>query len=480
MQNNIQKIVARNIAFLIGAQAITKGGIVIAILLLTNYLGVDDFGRYNFLLAYAALFIPLCDLGIDVYIVRHLAIHPDERGKVTGTALGVKLGLVFLNISLISVSFYFVSGVPSLILPLVIAAAVVTVRTITGTFSGLFRANQHLSLDSTSQIAAKLFDIIAILAVLFLKADLICLLKILLASAILQSGYSCYLAYKNSYLKSISFELRILGQLLKGALPFALTSISVMIYFQIDAVMLSMLVNEHETGIYRSATNIVFGITAFSAAVVIALFPMIAKEYKSNRQTAVRATSNAMFYSLLFVMPIVVFTTGLASPVIHFLYRDTFAEASSSLRILVWWLPIASITNILGHVLGAIGLQRKVLLISGINAAFNVIVNFYFIPHFGPVGASITTVATEFLGLVSLNMIVREHFGNIYQTEKLLRVVCASLFLLPLVFFGGMVHIVVLALAAVAIYFTALLLLGAIKSQDILKLASTAFSIRNR
>ncbi len=66
MQNNIQKIVARNIAFLIGAQAITKGGIVVAILLLTNYLGVDDFGRYNFLLAYAALFIPLCDLGIDV------------------------------------------------------------------------------------------------------------------------------------------------------------------------------------------------------------------------------------------------------------------------------------------------------------------------------------------------------------------------------------------------------------------------------
>ena len=480
MQNNIQKIVARNIAFLIGAQAITKGGIVIAILLLTNYLGVDDFGRYNFLLAYAALFIPLCDLGIDVYIVRHLAIHPDERGKVTGTALGIKLGLVLLNISLISVSFYFVSGVPALFFPIVIAAAVVTVRTIAGTFSGLFRANQHLSLDSISQIAAKLFDIIAILVVLFLKADLILLLKVLLASAILQSGYSYYLAYRNSYLKSISFEFRILGQLLKGALPFALTSISVMIYFQIDAVMLSMLVSEHETGIYRSATNIVFGITAFSAAVVIALFPMIAKEYRSNRQTAVRATSNAMFYSLLFVMPIVVFITGLASPVIHFLYRDTFAEASSSLRILVWWLPIASITNILGHVLGAIGFQRKVLLISSINAAFNVIVNFYFIPHFGPVGASITTVATELLGLVSLSMIVREHFGYIYQTEKLLRVVCASLFLLPLVFFGGVIHIVVLALAAVAIYFTALLLLGAIKSQDILKLASTVFSIRNR
>ena len=303
MQNNIQKIVARNIAFLVGAQAITKGGIVIAILLLTNYLGVDDFGRYNFLLAYAGLFTPLCDLGIDVFIVRHLAMHPDERGRVAGTALGVKLCLIFLCIAVICISFYFVSGTPSLLFPIVLAAAIVTIRTITGTFSGLFRANQHLSIDSISQIAAKLSDIVAILVALFLKADLILLLKILLASAILQSGYSFYLAFRNSYLNSISFDFRILGRLFKGAFPFALTSISVMIYFQIDAVMLSMLVNEHETGIYRSATNIVFGITAFSAAVVTALFPMIAKEYQSDRQIAVRATSNAMFYSLLFVMP---------------------------------------------------------------------------------------------------------------------------------------------------------------------------------
>jgi O-antigen/teichoic acid export membrane protein len=480
MQNNIQKIVARNIAFLVGAQAITKGGIVIAILLLTNYLGVDDFGRYNFLLAYAGLFTPLCDLGIDVFIVRHLAMYPDERGRVAGTALGVKLCLVFLCIALISISFYFVSGVPSLSFPLVLAAAVVTVRTITGTFSGLFRADQHLSLDSISQIAAKVSDIIAILVALFLKADLILLLKILLASAILQSGYSYYLAYRNSYMKSISFDFRILGRLFKGAFPFALTSISVMIYFQIDAVMLSMLVNEHETGIYRSATNIVFGITAFSAAVVTALFPMIAKEYKTDRQIAVRATSNAMFYSLMFVMPIVVFTTGFAGPVIHLLYRDSFSEASSSLRILIWWLPVAAITNILGYVLGAIGLQRKVLLIAIINAAFNVIVNFYFIPHFGPVGASITTVATELLGFVLLAFIVRKHFGQVYQPEKFLRVACASLFILPLMFFTRQFNVVVLGFAGALIYSIALFLLGAINTQDIRKLVHAVFISPNR
>jgi O-antigen/teichoic acid export membrane protein len=179
-------------------------------------------------------------------------------------------------------------------------------------------------------------------------------------------------------------------------------------------------------------------------------------------------------------MPIVVFATGLAGPIIHFLYRDTFAEASSSLRILVWWLPVAAITNILGYVLGAIGLQRKVLLISIMNAVFNVIVNFYFIPHFGPVGASITTVATELLGFMLLASIVRKHFGHVYQVGKFLRVACASLFILPLMYFDHVFNVIVLGLAGTAIYSTALFLFGALKKQDIQNLGNAIFAHKNR
>ena len=121
--------------------------------------------------------------------------------------------------------------------------------------------------------------------------------------------------------------------------------------------------------------------------------------------------------------------------------------------------------------LGAIGLQRKVLLIAITNAVFNVIVNFYFIPHFGPVGASITTVATEILGFVLLALFVRKHFGHVYQPGKFLRVACASLFILPLMVLNGQINVVVLGIASAIIYFIALFLLGAITTQDIRKLA---------
>ena len=480
MPQTTQQTVARNTIVLLAAQVVTRLGGFITAVLLTNYLDVDRFGQYNFLLAFATLFTPLSDLGIDVFIVRELSIDPDRRGIVAGTALSIKSGLTIASIVLISGSFYIIYGSSSLIPLIVAAAAVVSVRNATGTFSGLFRANQQLTLDSVIQISAKLFDLAAVLIALSLNADVFALFQILLGSAVVQLGYTFHLAHRHSYLASLSISYRYMISLLKGGLPFVLTSISVMIYFHIDAVMLSTLVGEHETGIYRSATNIVFSLNAFSAAVVIALFPMIAKIFSKNRPEAVFLASNAMFYSLLLAFPIAVGTTVLADPLIHFLYKDSFAAASSSLRILIWWIPVSFATNIYGHILGAIGLQRKVLLITVLNALFNVAANLYFIPKLGAVGASITTVATEVFGLFFLTIIVTRHFGFVYQIVRLLKVICASLILIPLMALPQSVHIGISAGLGTALYLTALFFLRAIGKEDLEQLRTILFSHRHQ
>jgi O-antigen/teichoic acid export membrane protein len=478
MPQNTQQTVARNTIVLLAAQVVTRLGGLITAVLLTNYLDVDNFGRYSFLLAYATLFTPLCDLGIDVFIVRELSINPDKRSVVAGTALSIKSGLTLVSILLITGSFYFIYGSTSLLPFIFIAASVVSVRNASGTFSGLFRANQHLTLDSIIQISAKLFELAAVLIAIFLKADVFLLFKILLVFALVQLGYTFHLAHRHSYLSSLSYSYRYVISLLKGGLPFVLTSISVIIYFQIDAVMLSTLVGEHETGIYRSATNLVFSLNAFSAAIVIALFPMIAKIFSTNRAEAVKVASNAMFYSLLLAFPIAVGTTALAKPIIHLLYKNSFAEASFSLRILIWWIPVSFATNIFGHILGAIGLQRKVLLICVLNAVFNVAANFYFIPKFGAVGASITTVATEIIGFVFLTIVVTKHFGFVYQVRRLLKIFLASLILIPFIWLSGSIHVGILIGFGIILYITALFILRAIEKKDLEQLKAIVYTTR--
>jgi O-antigen/teichoic acid export membrane protein len=478
MQQSPQHIVARNTIVLLAAQIITRIAGFITAILLTNYLDVDAFGRYNFLLAYATLFTPLCDLGIDVFIIRELSIHPERQGVAVGTAFILKSGLFFLNILVVTASFYFFFGTTSL-LPLVFLVSILlSLRTAAGTFSGLFRAHQQLTLDSLLQISAKLFDLVAVIVALLLKAELFLLFQVLIVSSFFQLVYAFTIARRHSYLESCSIDRTYALSLLKGGLPFVLTSISVMIYFQIDAVMLSTLVGEHETGIYRSATNLVFSLGAFSAAVVIALFPMIAQKYNTNREEAVKVASNAMFYSLLIAVPIAVGTTVLADPLIRFLYKSSYAEASVSLRILAWWIPVSFATNIFGHILGAIGLQRKVLLISILNAVFNVAANCYFIPKFGAVGASIITVATEIIGLVFLTFVVTKHFGFVYQVGRLLKIVIASLILIPLIGLSRSIHVGILIGFGIILYIMALFILRALAKKDLEQLKAIIYPNR--
>jgi O-antigen/teichoic acid export membrane protein len=462
-----QGIVARNVLIMLASQIVVKISGFVFIVLLTNYLDVDNFGHFNFLLAYAVLFTPLCDIGIDFFVIRNLAIHPEQRSAITGTSLGIKALLIPVSIIAIAGSFVIIFP-SSASLSLIVAAAAVTVlRATPGTLSGIFRASQQLSLDSYIQISAKLFDLTAIIIALWIKADIFLIFQILFLSALLQIGFSVFLAHRRSYLNSLSFDWHVARYLVRGGIPFVLTSISVIIFFHIDTVMLSAMVGEHETGLYRSVTNIAFALNLFSAAIAASLFPMVAQKYSTERAEAVHVASNAMFYSFVIGFPIAVGATILADPIIHFLYRDSFAEASSSLRVLIWWIPVSFTANTLGHILGAIGQQKKVFYVAAINAVFNISANLYFIPKYGAVGASLTTVATDLLGATIQSFIVTKHFGWIYQVRRIGKTFLASLFLVPLILLSGKIHLLLLILFGIIIYTAMLFIMNILSKHDI-------------
>jgi hypothetical protein len=77
-------------------------------------------------------------------------------------------------------------------------------------------------------------------------------------------------------------------------------------------------------------------------------------------------------------------------------------------------------------------------------------------------------------------MIVQKQFGQVYQPGKFLRVACASLFILPLLFLDGQFNVVLLGIAGATIYSLALFFLGAITSQDMRKLVHAIFVSQNR
>jgi O-antigen/teichoic acid export membrane protein len=93
---------------------------------------------------------------------------------------------------------------------------------------------------------------------------------------------------------------------------------------------------------------------------------------------------------------------------IRFLYTDEFLPSALALQILIWDVPLLMFTGFCGNMTTIIGEERAAARIYAINAIANIILNFYAIPHFGIVGASLVTVVTDLIGALQFHFLLRQ------------------------------------------------------------------------
>ena len=134
------------------------------------------------------------------------------------------------------------------------------------------------------------------------------------------------------------------------------------------------------------------------------------------------------------------------------------------------------VTNILGHVMGAIKLQKLVLGVSSVNAVFNILLNLILIPIYADRGAAIATVATEVLGLGVLSLLVIKKFGLIFDRRRLTKLIVANLAIIPIVFMSSLLNVFLVILIAGALYVGALFGLKAISIEELVELKRLVFT----
>lgn len=466
MTSSSRQLFARNTTYLFIAQIITKILGFISGILLANYLGVENFGLYNFVISFGALLIPFLDLGVDTAFIKDVASLEDHDVPPVGTLLLLKL---IISISVFIVSLFIVPMVvePNQLTYVFLGILITLLRTYSGSFSAIVRGKNRMDIESNIQVSLKVFEISGVLAAFFLKVDIETLLIFITFSSILQLIYAAILLGGNGFFKKIHIDLSLIKKMMRSGIPFALTGISVALYFQMNTVLLKYLADEKTVGLYRSAYNLILPFTAFSASIVVALFSMIAKVYRQEHEEAISYARTSVFYSLLFALPLAFGGTVIAKPLISLLYPESYSAAALTFQICVWWLPVVYITNILGHILGSINKQRYVFYISFGNAIFNIAANLILIPVYADKGAATANVLTESIGLIISSTVVLKVFGNIYNLIRLSKLLLANVGIFILFFFTDLMNIFVLILSGIGIYISLLFILRVITRQDV-------------
>ena len=469
----VSSSVLRNSILLFSFHILTKSLAFVSFILLAKYLGAQVFGIYNYAFALTALFIPLCDLGMDTYLMREVPrLGKEDIPRQLGAVLAWKGLLTFIVFLAISLAGGVLDAFGTERFFIVVLAGLITLlRTYWTTFASFFRAIDRVGYETGMLTLARIAEFIVILVSISFDTGLLSLLSVMtVVNIVFVSG--THILVRTRFTRPILVgDFAHMISIFRGGLPFALATIFSAIYFNFDTVLISKYVGDEAAGIYRAAYNLLFPLTMFGLAISGAVFPFASQNYRTYPREVEDVIRRSVVQLAMISLPIAVGTTMFSAEIVRFLFDPEYADSALCLAILVWFLPIVFLTNLYGNTLGAIDQQPFVLKVTFLSAIFNVGANIIFVPLYAQIGASVVTVLTALLGFGFLFFRMRSTIRSAVPIRALIRIVVAGAFMIPLMFFRPHVHVVILLMISVVVYLCALLLLRALSFNDLKNIA---------
>jgi PST family polysaccharide transporter len=379
-----------------------------------RYLGVEQFGIFNYASTFVGLFITISTLGLDGIVIRSIVREPEKRSQILGTAFCLKFfgGVVALVLAVSCIML--VRRDDQLTISLVAILSSV----------GIFQAFDTIDLWFQSQVQSKYsviakntaFAIIALVKVFLISthAPLIAFAWSSLGEIGL-GAIGLMITYKISGYSPWfwSWSLPLAKTLLKESWPLILSGLTIMIYMKIDQIMLGEMVGDKAVGLYSAATRI---------SEVWYFIPGVIASSVTPAIYAAKEISEALYYQrieqlirMLVLISIIISVpmSFMSSTLITILFGNGYAEAGQILAIHIWasmfvFMGVATSPWFIAEGLTEFSFHRSL-----IGAIVNVVLNFFLIPSFAGIGAAIATlIAYAFAGFFvhSIHPITRNIF----------------------------------------------------------------------
>ena len=378
---------------------------VINSLLLSRYLGAEDFGILNYPMAIVSFSITIAALGLDGFITRELLNHPERKNSLLGTAFWLRLIAGVLTLPLVYVAYMVLTHVKPLQTPfsyifiVALTAIIQSVNIIDSFFQSRVQGKNIMYVQVSGNVISAVIKLILIL----LKLPLVWFVySLLLDAVILAVGYVIAYRQQGDSISEWKYNKQITGYLLKNSWPLAFSAVLVSIYMKIDQVMIPMFTNEKGLGIYTTAASLSENWYFIPVAIVTSVFPAIMHARKTDTVRYYKRLQNMYDLMVITSLSIAIVMSFGSSFIYRLLYKPEFWSGAPVLAVHVWAGIFVFLGSASGQYLIAEGYFKLSMLRTGVGAVVNIVLNIFWIPAYGIIGAAYATlvayaVATFFI-----------------------------------------------------------------------------------
>lgn len=404
------------------AQVFSWGGAIALAIVLPRYLGDEHLGKLAFALACTEFIGLAADLGGATYLAKEIARAPTRAGALTANALAMRLPLSLLiaGVAMVAVSHAGYDPLTRQVLLLLCLGAVLgtAAKVVGATLQGLQQMKPLAAMPLVTKLGY------AALAAAFLLHGA----GLLTVAAASVAGTALGLAIgTGALLRRVRLPRRLdaaaCWAILAGGLPYFIWQAALIVYGQIDSVVLSLLTRDAVVGWYAAAYRIVTIPLFMPVIISTVIFPALAAA--ADLPTYARIAQQAVRVVVLASLPIVLGIMLLASRIIElFGYPSSFASSIAPMILLAPHILLVGVDMMIGTVLNTRDRQRQWALAAVAAAVLNPLLNLAAIPytqavyHNGAIGAAAVTTLTEvFMFAIGLRLLPVGIFGRATSVE---------------------------------------------------------------
>jgi polysaccharide transporter, PST family len=365
-------------------------GVVVSIWV-ARYLGPQDFGTLNYALAIFNLLIPVAGLGLESIVIRNLS--RDEKGapEILGSAFALKFIASIITLIIAIPLIWWTEQDLTIRITVIIVSA-----------SLIFHSFQVIDYWFQSHVLSKYvvwarvgaLSLSTLLKVVFIVLELPVIyfaLTVLLETILFTLGL-VIVYYKNRQTTGAWTTNWNTGKTnLRESWTLILATLPAAIYLRIDQVMLGQMVDQDEVGIYAVAVMIAESFYFIPVIITSSILPALVRFHIDETGKFIRTVTDYIKAATWFSTVIIVVCILLSERIFLFLYGAEYSESAKVFTVHILSLLSVFIGYFLSKLCIVINRTYINLFSAMITAVLNIILNLFFIPRWGALGAAAAT-----------------------------------------------------------------------------------------
>lgn len=420
--------VVKNASILMATQLITWALSLLLVVFLPRYLGAAAVGQFAIAGSIWAIMGMLVGFGMDTLLMKEIARNPERTPQLVGTALLLRVILFLLSSVVVAIYVHLMAYPPTTVNIIWIIGLSIFITQLGLACLAALQGLEAMHYSSLAGIISKAWSTGVGISVVLMGYGVYIVGLVNVTSALLSTAL-LFVFLRRFYKPQFNLQIATTLTMCRASVPYLMSGLGLILYGQVDVLIISSLINTQETGWYGAASQL-FGTLLFIPVVfTTAVFPVLTRTYANAPDALPKILRKTFDLMLLVSVPIGLGIFVIAQQGVTLLLGSGFTQSGPILALMGIVLIFTYQNVLIGQFLISTDRQNSWTLIMIVAAVLTIPLDLVLVPWCqrefgnGAMAGALSFIVTELgMVLVGIWLLPKGSLGwsNVWMATRIL------------------------------------------------------------